>query len=70
MVFSSIAFIIFGAVIGCLVSWLLARSRSQVLDVRLAAVQNDLNLARAETQKLAALNAELNTQTRHSGNHA
>jgi len=62
MVFSSIAFIIFGAVIGCLVSWLLARSRSQVLDVRLAAVQNDLNLARAETQKLAALNAELNTK--------
>ena len=62
MVFSSIAFIIFGAVIGCLVSWLLARSRSQVLDVRLAAVQNDLNLARAETQKLSALNAELNTR--------
>jgi DNA recombination protein RmuC len=62
MVFSSIAFIIFGAVIGCLMSWLLARSRSQVLDVRLAAVQNDLNLARAETQKLAALNAELNTK--------
>ncbi|HET9789791.1 MAG TPA: DNA recombination protein RmuC [Candidatus Angelobacter sp.] len=62
MVFSSIAFIIFGAVIGCLVSWLLARSRSQVLDVRLATVQNDLNLARAETQKLAALNAELNTR--------
>jgi DNA recombination protein RmuC len=62
MVFSSIAFIIFGAAIGCLVSWLLARSRSQVLDVRLAAVQNDLNLARAETQKLSALNAELNTR--------
>jgi DNA recombination protein RmuC len=62
MVFSSIAFIIFGAVIGCLVSWLLARSRSQVLDVRLATVQNDLNLARAETQKLAALNSELNTK--------
>jgi DNA recombination protein RmuC len=62
MVFSSIAFIIFGAVIGCLMSWLLARSRSQVLDVRLAAVQNDLDLARAETQKLAALNAELNTK--------
>jgi len=62
MVFSSIAFIIFGAVIGCLVSWLMARSRSQVLDVRLAAVQNDLNLARAETQKLSALNAELNTR--------
>jgi len=62
MVFSSIAFIIFGAVIGFLVSWLLARSRSQVLDVRLAAVQNDLNLARAETQKLSALNAELNTR--------
>jgi DNA recombination protein RmuC len=62
MVFSSIAFIIFGAVIGFLVSWLLARSRSQVLDVRLATVQNDLNLARAETQKLATLNAELNTR--------
>jgi DNA recombination protein RmuC len=62
MVFSSIAFIIFGAVIGFLVSWLLARSRSQVLDVRLATVQNDLNLARAETQKLSALNAELNTR--------
>jgi DNA recombination protein RmuC len=62
MVFSSIAFIIFGAVIGCLVSWLLARSRSQVLDVRLATVQNDLNVARAETQKLSALNAELNTK--------
>ncbi len=30
--------------------------------MRLAAVQNDLNLARAETQKLAALNAELNTK--------
>jgi DNA recombination protein RmuC len=62
MVFSSIAFIIFGAVIGSLVSWLLARSRSQVLDVRLTTVQNDLNVARAETQKLAALNAELNTK--------
>lgn len=62
MVFSSIAFIIFGAVIGFLVSWLLARSRSQVLDVRLATVQNDLNLARAETQKLAALNADLNNK--------
>jgi DNA recombination protein RmuC len=58
---SYIAFIIFGAAIGYLISWLLTYSRSQVLDVRLATVQNDLNLARAETQKLAGLNAELNT---------
>jgi len=62
MVFSSIAFIIFGAAIGYLISWLVARSRSQVLDVRLSAVQNDLNLARAESQKLAATNAELNAR--------
>lgn len=62
MVFSSIAFIIFGAAIGCLISWLLTRSRSQVLDVRLAAVQNDLNLARAEAQKQATLNADLNNR--------
>lgn len=62
MVFSSIAFIIFGAAIGYLICWLLARSRSQVLDVRLAAVQNDLNLARAEAQKLSRDNAELNTK--------
>jgi DNA recombination protein RmuC len=62
MGFSYIAFIIFGAAIGSLISWLLTRSRSQVLDVRLATVQNDLNLARAETQKLATLNAELNTR--------
>jgi DNA recombination protein RmuC len=62
MVFSSIAFIIFGAAIGYLISWLLTRSRSQVLDVRLAAVQNDLNLARAEVQKLSSANAELNTR--------
>src|SRR5450755_1926192 len=62
MVFSSIALIIFGAAIGYLISWLVARSRSQVLDVRLSAVQNDLNLARAESQKLAATNAELNAR--------
>jgi len=62
MVFSSIEFIIFGAAIGYLISWLVARSRSQVLDVRLSAVQNDLNLARAESQKLAATNAELNAR--------
>src|SRR5216683_3704524 len=62
MVSSSIAFIIFGAAIGYLISWLLTRSRSQVLDVRLSAVQNDLNLARAEAQKLATANAGLNTR--------
>jgi DNA recombination protein RmuC len=62
MVSSSIAFIIFGAAIGYLISWLVTRSRSQVLDVRLSAVQNDLNLARAEAQKLAGLNSELNNR--------
>ncbi len=62
MVSSSIAFIIFGAAIGYLISWLLTRSRSQVLDVRLSAVQNDLNLARAEAQKLATANGGLNTR--------
>ena len=62
MVFSSIAFIIFGAAIGYLISWLLTRSRSQVLDVRLSAVQNDLNLSRAEAQKLSSANADLNNR--------
>jgi len=62
MVFSSIAFIIFGAAIGYLISWLLARSRSQVLDVRLSAVQNDLNLSRAEAQKLSSANADLSNR--------
>src|ERR1700757_3177457 len=62
MVFSSIAFIIFGAAIGYLISWLLTRSRSQVLDVRLSAVQNDLNLSRAEAQKLSTQNADLNNR--------
>ena len=62
MVFSSIAFIIFGAAIGYLISWLLTRSRSQVLDVRLSAVQNDLNLARTEAQKLSTQNADLNNR--------
>ncbi len=62
MVFSSIAFIIFGAAIGYLISWLLTRSRTQVLDVRLSAVQNDLNLSRAEAQKLSNANADLNNR--------
>ncbi len=62
MVFSSIAFIIFGAAIGYLISWLLTRSRSQVLDVRLSAVQNDLNLSRAEAQKLSSVNADLSNR--------
>lgn len=62
MVFSSIAFIIFGAAIGYLISWLLTRSRTQVLDVRLSAAQNDLNLSRAEAQKLSNANADLNNR--------
>jgi DNA recombination protein RmuC len=62
MVFSSIAFIIFGAAVGYLISWLVSYSRSQVLDVRLSAVQNDLHLSRAEVQKLASTNADLNNR--------
>src|SRR5690349_2042766 len=49
-----------GAGLGFLTAWLLARPKSEVLNARLSAVQQELAKTRTEAAKFTDLNAQLN----------
>lgn len=56
---TGLLFLVIGGGLGFLVAWLVLRSNAAVLNTRLASVQNDLALARAEANKQTKFNSDL-----------
>lgn len=60
MSFQTLLLFLLGGAFGFFISWLLRRSDSAVLRTKVAAAQNELTLARAELNKIAQQNSQLN----------
>ena len=56
---TGLLFLVIGGGLGFLVAWLVLRSNAAVLNTRLASVQNDLALARAEANKQTKFTSDL-----------
>lgn len=61
MSIESILLVLFGALLGFVIAWLMVRPDAAVLNSRLALLQQELNAARAEGAKSTQLNSQLNS---------